>query len=423
MQQLMAASHDAVGSCRLRVAFVVTEYVKTTETFILRDVMEFHRAGCDVLLFHLMPLNTREVLHEFAQPTRAFARGYPFIFSLDVVATFLGYVVRRPGVVARILFDIVSGCRRDPVTLLKSLFILPKSARIAREVREWGAVHVHAAYAGHPATAAWVVQRLEGVPFSCSSHAHDLFETQALLKQKLPEAAFVRTISDYNRRFILRHVPELADRPPAVIHVGVHLRGPPPARPPRGRTFRILYVGSLESRKGVDVLLRAVAGLDGEVELQVVGDGPERGRLEALRGALGIEDRVVFQGRKSNEAVLAAMGGADVLVVPSRIGPRNQTEGLPTVIVEAMANELPVVASRLTGIPEIVIHEETGLLVEVDDVAGLAEALNRVRDEPGLARGWASAGRQLVVREFDQEMNAAALLDLVRHSVEPAGAR
>lgn len=148
-----------------------------------------------------------------------------------------------------------------------------------------------------------------------------------------------------------------------------------------------------------------------------MGDGPEAGRLKALATALGLSKQVRFLGRQENEAVIHAMASASVLAVPSRIGPRNQTEGLPTVIVEALSQRLPVIATRLTGIPEIVRHEETGLLFEVEDVAGLARCLDRVRRNPELAQSWANTGRALVEREFDQHRNSTELLRRIRHSL------
>jgi glycosyltransferase involved in cell wall biosynthesis len=108
------------------------------------------------------------------------------------------------------------------------------------------------------------------------------------------------------------------------------------------------------------------------------------------------------------------MRQASLLVVPSRIGPRNQTEGLPTVIVEAFSAELPVVATRLTGIPEIIRPGETGLLFEMNDVDGIASAIETVAADPYTAAAWARNGRRLVEQDFDQRINSARLLDLMR---------
>ena len=127
---------------------------------------------------------------------------------------------------------------------------------------------------------------------------------------------------------------------------------------------------------------------------------------------------MTFHGAQPNERVAQAMALASVMVVPSRIGPRNQTEGLPTVIVEALAHQTPVIATRLTGIPEIIIHGVTGWLFEVDDTKGLSRALEEVRSDPEEALRRALRGRELVVNEFDQDRNADALLSLIGSSID-----
>lgn len=406
-------------SAPLKLAFILTEFPLVTETFIMRDLVEMHRLGCDVRIFHLTHFNKAQPVHDFARPTLAWATDYAYLLSADVIAATLRALFFQPAVVLGIVLDIMRGCWRDPVMMLKSLFILPKSLRIAAELKSWKADHVHAAYAGHPCTTAWIVGRLTGISFSCSSHAHDLYETQALLAEKLPEAAFVRTISEYNKRFILRHVPALEDRPPVVIHVGDYMSDMGVIRQPQAGTLRLLYVGSLEYRKGVDLLLAAVARLTvPDWRLSILGDGPERARLEGLAEKLGVSGRVEFRGRQDNASVKRAMQGASLLVVPSRIGPRNQTEGLPTVIVEAFANELPVIATRLTGIPEIVRPGITGLLFDLNDVDGICAAIEMMAADPEQAARWAKAGRQLVEQEFDQTINASRLHDRIRASAE-----
>jgi len=404
-----------------RLAVIVTEYPKVTETFIMRDVMGLHERGYDLRLFHLTHFNRNEVIHDFARPSLAWARDYAYFASTDVIAASFRALWRQPRVVLGVIRDILAGCWRDPVMLLKSLFILPKSLRIAEDLREWGAQHVHAAYAGHPATCAWIIGRVAGIPFSASSHAHDLFMTRALLQTKLPEAEFVRTISRFNQRYILQHIPSLAARPPVVIHVGADLTKiqPSPVAAASLNPFRLLYVGSLELRKGVDVLLRALADIDlGDWTLDVIGKGPEGDRLQRLTRELGLEARVRFHGARTNEQVAKAMSAAALLVVPSRIGPRHQTEGLPTVIVEALAHQRPVVATRLTGIPEIIVDGVTGLLFEVDDVVGLRQALETVRRDPVAAQKRAEQGRALVEAEFDQQTNLGALAGLIGQSIQ-----
>jgi colanic acid/amylovoran biosynthesis glycosyltransferase len=402
---------------KARLAVIVTEFPKTTETFIMRDVIGFNARGYEVRLYHLTPFNKGEVIHEFARPALGWARNVPY-FSQGVLIASLRWLRTKPRAVVTIIREIFWGCRGDLLMLLKSLFILPKSLAIATELQDWQAGHVHAAYAGHPATCAWIIRRVTGIPYSVSSHAHDIFETQALLDIKLREADFVRTVSRFNRDYLVRRLPFLQTKPPTVIHVGALLDSIAPLPPPVPEPFQVLYVGSLEHRKGVDVLLHAlaIAKLD-DWRARIIGHGPERRRLERLAKKLGLAERITFCGPQTFEVVRQSIADCSVLVVPSRIGPRNQTEGLPTIIVEALAHQRPVIASRLTGIPEIILDGETGFLADVDDVSGFVRALEDVQRNSDVAYERAVRGRRLVEAEFDQSRSIAALTALIDDSV------
>ncbi|MEY8144798.1 glycosyltransferase family 4 protein, partial [Falsihalocynthiibacter sp. CO-5D18] len=172
--------------------------------------------------------------------------------------------------------------------------------------------------------------------------------------------------------------------------------------------------GALMPRKGVDVLLRALTLLDPHLNwhLTVIGGGPEADRLKALALSLP-SDRVSFSGPATNEEVRVAMIGADLVVAPSIIGKDGRSEGIPVVLIEAMAAARPVISSRLSGIPELVKDGETGFLIEPGDVVKLAEQIMRVAENYSLAVEISQAGRQLVIREFDIEKTAANLLALI----------
>jgi len=397
----------------MRLGIVVTEFPKTTETFILRDLVEFRRRGHEVRVYHLSAFRKHEVVHGFARATLEWTRPKPFLLGASVLGALLRAVSRRPLVLARIVADIARGYRRNPIWLLKSIALLPKCLAIAEDLSEWDADHVHAEFAGHPATCAWIVGRMTSLPYSVSCHAHDIFRTRGLLDRKLGEASFVRPISEFNRQFLLREIPQLAATPLHVIHVSVDTGEIPALGPPSTDSFRVLYVGSLQTRKGVDVLLRALARAApalGEWFCDVLGDGPERDALEALAGQLELGGRVRFHGAQPFEEVSKAQAAANVLAVPSIVGPGGRTEGIPTVIIETLAHQRPVIASRVSGIPELVVDRETGFLVEPGDVEELAEALCAVRDDPGAAFELARAGRRRIEAEFSVDVCVEAQL-------------
>jgi glycosyltransferase involved in cell wall biosynthesis len=275
--------------------------------------------------------------------------------------------------------------------------------------------HVHAEFAGHPATIAWLMHRFGGPAYSVSCRAHDIFRTQSLLDRKLGEAQAVRTVSGFGREFLRERVAGLEDKPIHVIHSSVDVGKLAPVETVPPYPFRILFVGALEAKKGVQHLLAALAVADealGEWECELAGDGPLRATLERQARTLGIAARVRFHGALDFEAVSAAYRRASVCVAPSVIGPGGRQEGIPNVMIEALAYARPAISTPISGIPELIKDGVSGLLVPPGDPAALAEALLRVRWEPDFARVLGLAGRKAVEEGFDLSRNAARQMAL-----------
>lgn len=394
----------------MRLAIVVTEYPKTTETFILRDVMSFLEQRVDVRIFHLAPANKSEILHDFARGTLQHAR-QPLPYGRRA----LRRAVTRPGRVLGCAATIIRRQAPEPILMAKSLGIVMSACALADEIEAWGADHIHAEFAGHPATAAWVASRLTGIPYSVSCRAHDIFRTQRLLAEKLCEAAFVRTVSHYAKAFLLERVAGLDPRRMHVIHSSVPAEiiprlGPIPADP-----FHILYVGSLQIRKGVDVLLKALGVLDfADWRCTIAGDGPDRRKLEDLAARLGFRDKVSFIGKQDFASVSALYASASVVAVPSVIGPKGRTEGIPNVAIEALAFQRPVISTRVSGIPELIRERRTGRLIDPGSVQQLAAAIAEIKADPDGAHEMAVAGRNVVESEFSLARNAMRQLELFR---------
>jgi colanic acid/amylovoran biosynthesis glycosyltransferase len=296
--------------------------------------------------------------------------------------------------------------------MFKSLAIVPKSLWFAESLAKWGADHVHGEFAGHPATTAWIIGRLKGIPFSFSCRAHDIFITQALLEEKVEESAFVRAVSSFNIEFLSKHVRAFDPDKAHVIHSSIDLHETRATPIERGEVFRVLYVGSLEQRKGVDDLLHALCKLKGSWNCQIIGDGSMRAYLESLSHKLELQDRVAFLGAKQFQEVSEAYRESDVVAAPSKIGRQGRTEGIPNVVIEALGHGRPVITSRVSGIPELVRDGETGLLIEPGDIDGLAAALKRIKNDPELGERLAAEGRKAVEADFDLARNAARQLSL-----------
>ena len=298
--------------------------------------------------------------------------------------------------------------------LAKSLYVLPKAwAWAARNGT--GYDHVLAYWGNYAATCAYLFHRLidRPIPFSIWLHAGtDLYLRPVYLAEKLRYADSVITCCEFNRGYLAEHyartAPGIADR----VHVCYHgldlarLPYRPEGRPPR----RIVAVGRLAKDKGFAFLLRAARLLQDrglEVEVEIVGDGPEGGALRALAGELGIAPRVRFRGWLKFEEVQRVMSEATILVHPSdRIG-----DGLPNVLREAMALGTPVIASRIAGIPEALDDGRCGLLVPSGDLEALADAIARLLQHADLRQTFARLGRARAEDKFDMWRNGARLAE------------
>ena len=321
-------------------------------------------------------------------------------------------LVRHPGRYFRIAAHVMAGSFRRPNGgVLKGAVAFWKGVRFAEIVEQHGISHIHAHFISHSATTAWVISELTGVPFSITAHANDLYVRPALLDEKLREAEFVATISEYNRQFI-RTESDNAGRV-ELVHCGVDTELFSFRQ--RDSYRRLLCVARLESTKGQVDLLHAFARARQEVPdltLDLIGDGADRARLERLRDELVLGDELRFHGALRTDQVRAALDEADVFVLPSLRHPSGRMDGIPVALMEAMASGLAVIATRLSGIPELVIHEETGLLVTPESPDELAAAICRLVRDPELAGRLARAARERVQRDFDLETEGGRLASL-----------
>ncbi len=398
-----------------RVAYVMSRFPKLTETFVLDEILGLEREGVAVEVFPLWR-EKASVVHPEAKAVVDRAHFLPTLdleILRDNVATLLAAPVRYLGT----LGALVRANRRSARFLLAALAIFPKSVSFAKRMRALGVEHVHAHFASHPAAAAFVVGRISDLPWSFTAHGSDLHREQSMLAEKVREARFVVAISDYNRRFILDHTsPSFADRV-EVVHCGVD----PSDYAPRqsglgsGLPLQIVCVGTLHAVKGQRVLIEACAKLPNigsGWRLHLVGEGEDRAALERRVKELDVTRHVVFHGACTREQVRAIFADADVAVAPSVPTADGRREGIPVVLMEAAATGLPLVGSRLSGIPEIIREGETGLLIEPGDADALAKLLLRLARDPEERARLGKAARALVERDFALDRNLSRLRSL-----------
>jgi glycosyltransferase involved in cell wall biosynthesis len=397
------------------VAVVPSRFPKLSETFVLDEILALERRGERVAIFPLLAGRERVVHPDAEAPARA--AQHARLLSIACLRAQARWLLRAPHRYLATWARVLWGNRRSPGFLARAAVVVPKAALMAVRMEQAGVRHVHASWASHPALAAYVVGALTGIPYSFEAHAHDLYVDRSMLGEKLRRAAFAVTISDFNRRMIERLYGSEAASKTHVVRCGIDLaayaganrRGP-------GPLLEIAAVGSLQDYKGHEHLVRACGLLHARgvpLRCRIAGEGEERAALEHLIARLGLEREVLLLGGLPREQVRDLLRDADVVAQPSVVTPSGKTEGIPVALMEALAMGVPVVASRVSGVPELVEHGRTGMLVAPGDPLALAIALRRVHSDPVHAARLAAAGRERVREHHDLGRNAAALATLI----------
>lgn len=396
----------------MKIAYVMSRFPRLSETFVLGEMLAVEEHGLEVELFPLLR-EREDVVHAEAQALALRAHYQPFL-SPAILRSQLHFLLRSPGAYLGALTDLLRGTWGSRNYFVGALGIFPKVAHAARLMRAEGIDHVHCHFSNHPAAAGFVIHRLTGLPYSFTAHGFDLHVDRHMLCEKVAEAAFVVPISEYNRRLMLEECGGRAEERAVVIHCGVDTdffrpRESAPPEPP----FSLLCVGTLHAVKGQKFLVEACRLLHEEgidLACTLIGDGPDRVELAGAIAGAGLEGRVQLGGRRTRSDIAGLLRSAHAVAVPSIPTAEGKREGIPVVLMEAMASGVPVVASGLSGIPELVDDGVSGLLVPPGDPRSLARALRRLHDDPALRERLARAGRAKVVREFDVRANAAKLV-------------
>jgi glycosyltransferase involved in cell wall biosynthesis/peptidoglycan/xylan/chitin deacetylase (PgdA/CDA1 family) len=404
---------SATAGERPAVAYVMSRFPKISETFILTEIVSLERRGVRVEVYPLLR-ERPACVHPEAAEIAGRAHYLPFL-SPAVLASQLYWLGRCPRAYLGALRDVATGTFGSLNFLAGGLAVFPKVAHAARLMQSSGVVHVHCHFASHPALAGLVIHRLTGLPFSFTGHGSDLHVERRMLPEKVAEAAFVATVSRYNRRIILDECGGRFAHKVHVIHAGVDTALFAPHRNGNGRPgpLHVLCVGTLHEVKGQAHLIeacRVLAGRGFEIACRLVGDGPDRRMLTRRIAEAGLNGHVVLVGECTRSEVAAELARADVLVAPSVRTRAGKREGIPVALMEAMSSGLPVVASDLSGIPELVEHGVTGLLALPGDEASLANALGALYEDRTLGPRLGESARERVLADFDAERSVGELV-------------
>ncbi len=397
-----------------KILYLLHWFPALSETFILREILELQKSGESVDVASLNPPPdkiTHPEVGQFDGEIHIPRDGFSYTLSAH-----FHWLSSFPEIYFPILFAILSKIIH-PKTVTVSLRVFCKVIRLAYALRDSDYKHIHAHFGTAPATGAWILGKLLDIPFSFTLHAVGVFLPDRLLVRKVADSKFVAVISNFNISYLKKRFPKIDESKFNVVRCGIR---------PDDFEFRqveasnnppvVLSVGRMVETKGFRDLIYAAKLLhekDKIVELVLVGGGDKFEEFRKLASELGIRELVKFTGPLPQNEVREIMMHADLFVLAASVDERGDRDGIPVVLMESLAFGIPTISTEVSGIPELIVNFDTGLLVPEKNPKALADAMLLYMYERDLRKRLPLAGRKLVETSFNVEINASILKDLI----------
>jgi len=406
----------------LKVAYLAPELPALSATFVYNEILQLEKLGVEVVPFTVrVPTSIVEEpqVKKLANRTVSLYSQYKwrvlgdnFIFLIKHPARYL----KTFGVLCKDMYKVGLFSR----TALGLIYRFVFAANLAKKLQVTKCQHLHVHFAHIPTDIAMYASLFSNIPFSVTAHANDLFERGYLLKEKVARAAFFATISEFNKRFLASK--NVAVDSVCIVRCGVDsdsfvLRDFFAS----GDKVKLGVVGRLVEKKGIDTLIKAVsimkkAGL--AVELHIAGSGPLEAELkDCVHNSSLMMGDVKFLGALAHTQVADFITSLDAFVLPCQKDSNGDMDGVPVVLMEAMLSGVPVVSTEISGIPELVVNEQTGLLVTPGDEQALAGAITKLINNDRLKNTIIINAAAKVKEEFSLKSNAGKLNDMLKHAI------
>jgi colanic acid/amylovoran biosynthesis glycosyltransferase len=400
----------------LRLIYVIGTYPGLTTTFIDREIKSLRQLGAklQVVSIRRPPASPR-----LSADQQALQKDVIYLLPINWLSFILGnlyFVLLRPHIYFKMLIYLFTCPHPDGKARLKTLLHFVEGVYAAYLLRRQSFDQLHAHFIDRAAVVALVVSRFLKKPYSLTAHANDIYVHPILLPEKVKEAKFVSTCTAYNKAHLSQQLGHRLNGKLHLLYHGLDLAAYQPApMSSRSNPPLLLSVGRLTEKKGFNHLIAACHRLQRRgynFTCQIIGEGPLRETLQQQITELGLSEVVTLCGAMPFEAVIAQYRQATLFVLPCMPAENGDRDGIPNVLIEAMAMQLPVVSTHFSGIPELVQDRVNGLLVPPSDEEALTNALAELFDKPALRTELGQRGRYSVVEKFDATHNGQRLFDL-----------
>lgn len=396
-----------------RVAYLCSIYPALSHTFIFREISSLREEGIEVVTASVNRPPEVDVMTEAEQQEAARTLVMKAMSPASIIMAQLRCFLRSPAGYLRMVTTAWTYLFKGPKSPVKALGYLVEAAILVNWMRGNDIDHVHEHFGESTVLVAMLAKRYGSISYSFSVHGPDIFyevETQ-LLKDKIEDASFVRSISHYCSSQLMRITAHNFWHNFHIIRCGINPEVYSPRPRPDNEVTQLLCVGRLVPAKGQHILIQACGQLiqDGTtLHLCFVGGGEDMHSLQKLSRELNIEANITFAGAMGQDKVRDYYDRADIFVLPSF------AEGVPVVLMEAMAKEIPVISTRITGIPELIEHGRDGLLVTPGDVNDLAAQIATLIGDKELREQFGRAARTKVQRLYNTEKNNRGLAEIFK---------
>ncbi len=409
----------------IKIAYILDLFPVLSETFIVREILKLKKNLFDVSIYARLNTSSEniysEVIHNDSKDLLNDVQYFASLMSgtkalrwFQIILSHLHFLLISPVKYLKTLYYASSNGNN----FLKSFVF---AAHYARIMQEAGITHMHVHFALKACTYAMFISRISGIPYSFTVHAHDIF-TQCLaelIQDKFNYAKFAVCISEFNKQYVLSHYKLSDQNKLKVIHCGLNLLSFTPEEKLSNKKHTILSIGRLVDHKGFKYLIEACNLLNQNTELDftctIIGEGPDRPNLVNLISSYKLNDVIHLAGAKEQSEVIKALNNADLFVLPCITDDSGIQDGIPVVLMEAMAMKIPVISTRVSGIPELVQHG-SGILVEQKDPKGLSEAITHMSHLSDTDREtMINKGRSAVEESFNIDKEGRKLAELINN--------
>jgi colanic acid/amylovoran biosynthesis glycosyltransferase len=417
----------------MKIGYLAQVFPHLTMTFVYREVMTLRAVGLDVDTF----ATWRPKEAELSEEAKALVADTTYIFPttwLRLLRSHLHWLWKRPlRYIETLIFCLVHSASSWR-NCLRTFFHFVEAISLADEVSRKGIDHLHVHFALNATTLAMIVARLTGITFSFTAHANDIFANPILLPEKIAAARFIVAISKYNADFLQEIVAnnknlssklskEQLQAKIEIVRCGIDVdHFSPLAQRPKSGKCTILAVGRLVEKKGYPYLIEACKRLVDkgyEFDCFIIGDGPQSALLTQMIEENDLGHCVHLEGVVFQEGLTDYLIRADIITLPCVVAQNNDMDGIPNSLMEGMAMGIPALSTTISGIPELIEDDKTGLLVPPNDAAALADALAKLMSDPALRERLGAAGRVKVMTEYEIQKNTEQLLEIFRARLGP----